>query len=432
MNYIQLRNFINNRGFLKYFKNTSWLLVDKVLRIILGLFIGVWVAKYLGPKVFGVFSYVNSVVGLFSAIAAMGLNELIVREIVKNNIKINTILGTSFLLKIIGVFFVFVLLGITICFTKDDYYTNSLIFILVFGLLFQSFNVIEFYFQSQVASKYIFIVNTCALIVSSVLKIALILFKADLIMFVIVTSFDFVIIAIGYIYIYKKKTAFTVFKWGWDSSLAKSLLKESWPLIISSLSFVIYNNIDKIMLKNMMDDYSVGVYSAASRLTFPWQFIPGLIISSLMPALVSSHQNSFKLFHSRIKQLGSLLIWIAILMSVFYSLFSDEIIRLTFGAEFIDASGIMVYLIWANVLIFFNSLWNRWMLIEGNTKITFYFSLTTSVLNIILNYFMIINFGVKGACISIIISLFISSFIFYVVIDNRVFKVFYKAFFFIN
>ena len=89
---MELTKFLKNEGFLKYFKNTSWLLFDKILRIITALFIGVWVGRYLGPEKFGIFSYVHSYIGIFTAIAALGLDSVIVHEIVKDLKNINKIL----------------------------------------------------------------------------------------------------------------------------------------------------------------------------------------------------------------------------------------------------------------------------------------------------------------------------------------------------
>jgi O-antigen/teichoic acid export membrane protein len=420
----------NKQGFIKYFKNTSWLLIEKILRMTLGLFIGVWVARHLGPAQFGLFSYVSSIVALFSAIAMMGLDSIVIKEIVKNKNNLNSIMGTAIILKLIGVGIVFCCISIAIQFTNNDYNTNLLIYIVALGLFFQTFNVIEFYFHSQTLSKFILYVNSLSLFISSILKVIFISLNYDLIYFVWITVIDFIVLALGYLYFFQSKDR-SIKNWKWDNKLAKCFLNESWPLILSSLSFVIYNNIDKIMLKNMLDNYSVGVYSAATRLVLPWQFIPGLIVSSLMPALVRSYENSIEQFHLRIKKLSSLLIWVALILSILYSLFSDLLIDITFGEKYNESSLVMVYLIWANVFIFFNSVWNRWMLIKGNTKITFYFSLTTGLINILLNYFLILEYGIIGASISLLLSLSCSYLIFYVILDNSIIKIFLSSLFFI-
>ena len=74
--FIQLKK---HHGFMKYFKNTSLLFAEKILRMFVGLFVGVWVARYLGPEQFGLLSYAQSFVGLFTIIATLGLDDVVVR-----------------------------------------------------------------------------------------------------------------------------------------------------------------------------------------------------------------------------------------------------------------------------------------------------------------------------------------------------------------
>lgn len=63
----KLKSLKSNQGFMKYFKNTSWFLLEKILRLTVGLFVGILVARYLGPEKFGLFSYAQSFVGFFTA-----------------------------------------------------------------------------------------------------------------------------------------------------------------------------------------------------------------------------------------------------------------------------------------------------------------------------------------------------------------------------
>lgn len=70
-------------GFKRYFANTSWMMGEKVIRMVVALFVGVYVARYLGPERFGLLSYAMSFVGLFTALATLGLDGIMVRELVK-------------------------------------------------------------------------------------------------------------------------------------------------------------------------------------------------------------------------------------------------------------------------------------------------------------------------------------------------------------
>ncbi|GAG26105.1 unnamed protein product, partial [marine sediment metagenome] len=135
-------------GFKKYFANTSWLMAEKIFRIAVALSVGIYVARYLGPERFGVLSYAMSVVVLFSALSSLGLNGILVRELVNFPKKRDEFLGTAFILKLAGSGLVLILLSITLYFMGDDRQSNLMIFIIAAGLIFQSFNVIRFYFEA--------------------------------------------------------------------------------------------------------------------------------------------------------------------------------------------------------------------------------------------------------------------------------------------
>lgn len=412
---------------MKYFKNTSWLFGEKILRMVVGLFVGIWVARYLGPEQFGLFSYAQSFVGLFTVIATLGLDSIVVRELVKDVSRRDEIIGTAFWLKLLGAFGVLIVLAIAVNFTSNDAYTNTLVFIIASATIFQSFNVIDFYFQSKVISKYIVFANIISLFISSVLKVVLILYEAPLIYFAWVVIFDSVVLASGFIYFYlyvdhsKLKIKNLIFK----RETAISLLRDSWPLMMAGMSFVIFTNIDNVMIKEILDEYHVGIYQAAYTLVTLWYFIPGLILSSLLPSLVKSHSNS-KLFTKRILMVSTLLLWVSIIICLVYYVSSEKIIALTYGIQYKQSAEIMKLLCIVNILIFYNSLWNYWMMIENNTKRTLFFHLSTAIFNLIFNYFLINIYGVVGAVYALLFSLIIS-FIIFGLYDRRLFKLFISS-----
>ena len=200
----KLKSLQNHQGFMKYFKNTSWLFAEKILRMIVGLFVGIWVARYLGPEQFGLFSYAQSFVGLFTAIATLGLDGIVVRELVKDESRRDELIGTAFYLKLIGAIAVLIVLAIAIQFTSNDHYTNILVFIIASATIFQAFNVVDMYFQAKVLSKYVVYANVISLFISSIVKIVLILNDAPLIAFAWATLFDSVILALRFIYFFLK------------------------------------------------------------------------------------------------------------------------------------------------------------------------------------------------------------------------------------
>ena len=411
---------------MKYFKNTSWLFGEKILRMIVGLFVGIWVARYLGPERFGLFSYAQSFVGLFTAIATFGLDGIVVRELVKDESRRDTLLGTAFWLKVLGAFFTLGFLGIAVHFTTNDHFTNIIIFIIASATIFQSFNVIDMYFQSKVMSRYVVFANIASLLITSTIKIVLILNKAPLIDFVWVVLFDSFILAMGYMYIYVHNHL-SFKSWIFKLGVAKELLRDSWPLMLGGFSFVIFSNIDNIMIKEIMSNSYVGIYKSAYRLVTLWYFLPGLVLSSLMPSLINSHNNS-ELFMHRLLIVSTLLVWVALAIFLIYSILNKAIIQISYGEQYINATALLGSLAAVNILIFFNSVWNYWMTIENLTKRTLLFHLCTAVLNIILNYFFIHKYGVIGAVYALLVSLSIT-YIIFGMYDKRILKLFIESVF---
>jgi O-antigen/teichoic acid export membrane protein len=394
----RLQAFKSKQGIIKYLKNTSWLFGEKVLRITVGLFIGIWVARYLGPEQFGLFSYAQSFVGLFSAIATLGLNQIVVRELVRDENRKYELIGTAFWLIVMGAVATLVILAIAVNFTSNDQYTNLLIFIIASSTIFQSFNVIDFYFQSKVISKYVVYANTLSLFISSIAKIVLIINEASLIYFAWVVLFDSFILAMGFIYYFlKKNSKFKVKYMKFRKNTALGLLKDSWPLILSGVAVMVYMRIDQIMLKEMLDNNAVGIYASAIRLSEAWYFIPTVILTSLFPAIIKAKQRSEKLYNDRIQKLYGLLVWMAIIMSIIITFIGKPIILLLFGEPYSEASSVLTIHIWASIFVVAALLRGKWFVAENLTKYSLYTVLVGMTLNIILNYFLIKEYGVNGA-----------------------------------
>lgn len=395
-----IKGLLAHQGFMKYFKNTSWLFGEKILRLFVGIFLGVWIARYLGPEQFGLLSYAQSFVGLFAVTATLGLDSIVVRELVKNkNIK-EGILGTVFFLKFAGAFASIILILIAVNFTSNDYYINILIFIIASSTIFQAFNVIDFYFQSEVLSRYIVYVNTISLFISSLIKILLILSSASLLSFAWVILFDSFVLAFGFLYFFIKKSKVNIKNIKFKSEIAMSLLRDSWPLFLSGIVISIYMKIDQVIIKQLLGSEEVGQYAAASRLSEAWYFIPMVIASSLYPAIISAKNKNIETYHSRLQNLYDLLVWLSIAIAFPITFLSDIIIDLIYGSQYDKSGSILMIHIWTGVFVFIGVVFSGYLTIENQTKKAFYRTLLGAILNVILNYLLIPIYGIKGAAIA--------------------------------
>jgi O-antigen/teichoic acid export membrane protein len=396
-------------SFKKYFANTSWLFLERILRILISFVVTIFVVRYLGPKDFGLYSYVISFAWLFASFSSLGLESISTREVVKYPDRKDEINGTVFFLRLAGGIVAFVLTGVTLAIIGEETYTSVLILIFSASFIFQAFTAIEYYFRGLVKAKYNAYALFVSVIISSSLKVIFILLKAPLIYFVMAASFEFVVLAIGLVIVYRYNKL-SIFSWKYSKKLATSLLKDSWPLALSGVVVMIYMRIDQVMIKNMMDEEAVGYYAAAVRLCEAWYFIPVTLCNAIFPAIVNAKNVGLDFYNNRMQKLYDLLTWLAIGIAIPVTIFSSLIIQILFGNEFASAAPVLTIYIWAGVAVFLGVASSQYLINENFTKLSFFRTSVGMVLNVILNFILIPLYGILGSAIATLISYTVSTF----------------------
>ncbi|MEH2223545.1 flippase [Nostoc sp.] len=406
-----LSKFQSRSGLRAIIANTGWLFADRILRMGASLVVGVWVARYLGVKQYGLFNYTLAFVALFSPIFTLGLDDVVVRHLVRQSSNKEEILGTTFWLKFLGGI-ASVLLAVSTMFFLGEHETLKIWLVAILGIagVFRASDTIELWFQSQVQSKYTVIAKNTAFLLNTLIKIALILTKAPLLAFALVTLAEFAMSAIGLLIVYQVKGS-SLWLWRWSVATAKTLLKESLPLIFSGFAIMIFMRIDQVMLGQMIGDSEVGIYSAAVRVSEIWYFIPGAIVSSVAPAIYAAKEKSESLYYQRIGQLLSLMTCISLAIALPMSFLSDKIIMVMFGSGYAEAGPILAVHIWTSLFVFMGLATSPWFIAEGLNHVSLGKTLFGAILNIILNLLLIPKYAGLGAAIATIISQAAAAFI---------------------
>ena len=395
---------IFHKGFVRYTKNTLWFLLEKLVRILVGTFLGIWVVRYLGPENFGILSYAESFVSIFISIAFLGVDDILFKELVNNETKKNELLGTSLCLKLIGAGLANILIiTIVIHFMNNSHKTNILIFIVASSFFIKIFTVTEFYFRSKVLSIYIVFSNFIALISSSFLKIFLILNHFSVIYFALAILLDAIIACFFYCYFYIKEEG-NLLLWKFDFKIARKILSLSWPYILAGIVIELYMKIDQIMLKEMIDSTAVGLYAAAVKISASCHFITPLILDSLFPAILNAKKRSEKEYLFLIKKLYELMILFFIFISLPIIFFSKEIIYFLYGSEFSISSQVLSVHILCGLFVATGILRSKWMLIENLQHYDLLIKTIGILFNIILNFIYIKAYGVLGAAYGTLLS----------------------------
>lgn len=398
-------NKTKNKGFVKYFKNTLWLFFSKGLGLFSTIIVGAWIARYLGPNNYGILTYSKSVFLLFMPLAMIGLNDIVVKELVgtKNHVEKARILGTAFFIKLFFGLLSFILLSLFLLYIHDDFQTKILVVIFSSYLLFQSFEIFDFFFQSEVESKFVVYSRVISVTASGIIKILFIFYEASIYYFAIIMTLELVFTnTITLFFFHKKKIS--IFLLSFDKILAKDFLSRSWPLFLSGLMYVVYIKVDQIMVKEILGDKSAGLYAVAIDLSEAWYFIPNIIVASLFPAILSSKNKNIDLYNRRMIKLYSLLFWMAMLISLFVTFFGNTLISYLYGVNFKDSDSILTIYIWSNTFYFLITASSKWLVSEGYYLHSFYRNIFGAILNIIFNLLLLKKYGLQGAAISTLIS----------------------------
>jgi O-antigen/teichoic acid export membrane protein len=406
------RRIAHQPNLVKIVDNIGWLFLDRILRLGVGLIVGVWVARYLGPEQFGLLNYAAAFVTLFGAIAGLGLNGIVVRDLVKEPEAANTTLGTAFVLQLLGGLVAFFLVvGIISWLRPEDALTKTIVAILGFTLVLKASEVIKYWFESQVRSRYAVWVENSIFILMAAVRVALILDKAPLIAFVWMALVEAALVALGLFGIYVMQGG-TLHRWSLRAARAKTLLKDSWPLALSGIAIMIYMRIDQIMLGDMIGEEAVGIYSAALRISEIWYMIPMIIVASLFPAIIESKKNSESLYQERMQKLLDLMATISILIAIVVTFSADWLILLLYGYDYAKAAGVLKIHIWTCVFVFLGVASGKWFLVEGLQRLAFYRTAIAACLNGVLNIFLISEYGVLGAAVATLCAQIFAAYLF--------------------
>ena len=391
--------------------NTSWLVADNLLRMLIGLIVGIWVARYLGPAAFGELSYALALVGMFSVIAGLGIDSNIIRDLVIESERQSEILGTAFWLKLAGgVFAIILCVGMVGILRMDQIQTIWLTIILSTGMLFLAAETISLWFQARVQSKSVVVAKNAIYVLGGLTRIGLIHNEAPLVAFAWVVIIESACVALALLGVYYREKGLFTTAWVFRWSRARAMLREGWPLLLSAVSSMLYLRLDMIMLGEISGDEAVGVYGAATRLSEVWYFFPMAIVSSLQPGLVKARQLGYEQFLKRLFRIYVLMSMLSVFVSVLTLIVAEPVVGLLYGVQYQQAGAVLVLHVWASVAVFLGVASSQYLVIENLQKISFYRTAIGLACNAILNFMLIPAFGAKGAAVATLISYSVATF----------------------
>lgn len=392
--------------------NLSWISIDKGLRLTIGIIIGAWVVRHLGPSQIGQLNYAAAFISVFTIFATLGLNGVVVRKLIAEPKIAEHTIGNAIMLQVAGSFFAWTVAVLSVfILAPNDNRSTMIVAVLGISYFFKPSEAIKYWFESQLQSKYIVVAEGGTFILSSLLKCALILLGSSLIHFIVLGVIESAISACLLIFLYATKTK-KLRLWKFQKNIALNLLQKCWPVILSGCCVSINMSADKIILKNHVTLEKVGIYAAASALITTWYFLPVAIGASIAPRLTSLYLSDKTMYEFYVRRAYILFTVGSALFASFVCYLSTPITLLLYGSVFKEAGNVLSVMIWGIIFVSIVSLRGRLLMIEDNPKGLFILALWGVIANIILLFLLTPTFGLYGAALAFSISWGANAFLF--------------------
>lgn len=397
--------------------NFGWLAVERGVRLTLSVIVGFWVARHLGPRQFGTLSYCLALVGLLGFLPALGLDQVVRRELILRPAEANLLMVNAFSLRLVGGLVAMGVLAVSLVAGGRWMKAEEQLLVGVLSLmLFQpALTAPDLWLQATLQAKYTTVAQTLSLVVGAVVRIGLILCNAALWTFAAVVVVEMLVASAGLWWLGWRRGLPFRLAGRIDGATARALLREAWPLMFASLAVMIYMRIDAVMLRQMLGPVAVGVYSAAVRISEIWYFIPVALASSLLPALLRERAGGEGAYHRGLQRYFDLSAAVAYALAVPVALLSSWLIRVAYGSAYAGAAGVLAVHIWSSVFVFLGVVRGQWLVNEKRVRFYLATTIVGAIANVALNWVFIPRWGPLGAAwatvVSYALATWVSSFI---------------------
>lgn len=384
------------------FRNTLFLTLSEVFLKIIGFLWIVFLARSLSVELFGRYSFVNSLISIFSFLPDLGVGLIVIREIAKRREKAPLYLGNSFVLNgVLATITVLVILS-TVFFLNYSPEVGLLISVASLTLFVSTLRSVGiFYFDGMEKMNISAVLNSMN---------SLLLIGGGLIGFLLAHTLKAVFLGMlvgttaSLMVTWGRVVRYTLPQFSFDKALVKHLLFEGLPLGLASFAFMVYTRVDSVLLTLLMGERSVGIYNSATPFVFSIiQLLNVPFVVALYPALSRLSTIGKDRFVSATKKsLLVIALWsfpAAIIISFFAS-----IIPFIFGEKYQEAVPILRLLIFFVPFASLSALLYKVLIVIGKQKMYLFVSIIGAILNIALNLWLIPSFGLMGAATASVVT----------------------------
>lgn len=384
-------------------KNAGYLILGKIVQIAFGIAVGMLTARYLGPSNYGLINYANAYTGFFAAICTLGINNVLVKELIDNPGEEGKVIGTALSLRAVSsILSSIAIVAISSILDSDEPMTILVVALSSVGMVFQIVETFSYWFQSRLESKVTASATLVAYLFSSAYKIYLLASGKSVAFFALVSSLDYLCLGI-ILFIQYKRCSESRIRFSWE--YGKRLLGKSCHFILASLMVSIYGQTDKLMLKQMIGEAEIGYYATAVSLCSMWCFILSAIIDSVYPSIMEADKaGNEQLFKKRNIQLYAIVFYVSVAVALGFTILASPIIYIMYGESYLPAVNPLRIITWYTAFSYLGVARNAWVVAKDRQKYLFSMYVASALANVVLNCALIPSMGASGAAIASLVA----------------------------
>lgn len=394
----------------KFLGNSGWMIGQQIYNMLLQLVVGSLSARYLGPSNYGLINYGASLISFFSIVCRLGLDSVIINEMIKTPSKRGRYLGTALVLRLVtSVVSMFMIMTIIRVMEPGNITLYIITLLQSFAVILQTYEVFTYWFQLNLQMKFVSIATMIAQTIVGLWRIILLASKATIYFFAFSSSIQYLVCGVVVIYCFRREH--NGLKLEYSKADARDLLGKSYHFIITGLAVTFYSQIDKIMIGKLINSTELGFYTAAATIAALWEFVPNALINSARPLIIELREREYKKYINRFQQLLLAITLLSIFVAVAVICFGKVVIFILYGSEYVEAVIPLDILVCATGFAMIGTARGIWIVAEGYNRYSKYYILIGAGVNFILNIFAIQYWGIIGASITTLISQIIVAFV---------------------
>lgn len=399
----------------KVFRNVFFSFTDKIMVFLFNMIISVIAARYLGAADYGKYTYFIVIYSFVSSFSAFGMEQIVTKELAVSKNRQRTILCAAIIVSFIAS-----------CLTELGIILLQVITGFLTWMEVIALGIICFINISSVFRYYLTAIYHMGNIVKVKNVLLLMVIIIDVIFMAVGAPVESFILAFALKECCAMGASFIAFIMSKEKDkllnqdlfpndiffMVKKLVRLCFPLLLSGLSVIIYLKIDQVMIKDMLGEKQLGIYSAGIKLVEVFFNIPMAVVTGLLPYFAEKYVKEPKEFWKQYERLTSVLFFVTYVAVIIVLIFGKWIIYILYGAEYTESASILAIYAWSMIPVSMGCIRSVYLSIREYSFLSFIYSIVSSGINILINILWIPVFGIKGAAAASVISYFFQGFLF--------------------